>query len=128
MSSSTKRFIGKSKHFQFLLFVASFVLCNWFMARINNVCVVTFVCICYYSLLSLYVLICFCAGVSGFISIDCEWNSSYILELITGLYYVPDFGFINTGAIRSIPSTTFEKQVWNVRRYPRGTMNYYNII
>ncbi|KAG6606735.1 putative LRR receptor-like serine/threonine-protein kinase, partial [Cucurbita argyrosperma subsp. sororia] len=66
----------------------------------------------------------------GFISIDCGSNSSYT-EPITGLNYVPDSEFINTGIITSLPSSSglsnVQKQLWNLRSFPQGTRNCYNV-
>ncbi|XP_038890005.1 probable leucine-rich repeat receptor-like protein kinase At2g28990 [Benincasa hispida] len=66
----------------------------------------------------------------GFISIDCGSNSSYT-EKITGINYVPDWSYIDTGRVRSIPSnrilSDLERQLWSLRSFPQGKRNCYNV-
>ncbi|KAF5453074.1 hypothetical protein F2P56_028013 [Juglans regia] len=69
---------------------------------------------------------------SGFISIDCGLlpaNSTY-KEKTTGIDYVSDANFIDTGISRSIASElidTLQRQVWTVRSFPQGVRNCYTI-
>lgn len=79
---------------------------------------------CYYTSICLYVL-------SGFISIDCglPGNSSY-KEVETGLVYVSDANFINTGESKSISSENKNKYKQHysfVRTFPTGIRNCYRI-
>nr|XP_048319484.1 probable LRR receptor-like serine/threonine-protein kinase At1g05700 [Ziziphus jujuba var. spinosa] len=69
---------------------------------------------------------------SGFISIDCgiAENTSYT-DKTTGLYYISDSSFIETGVSKSISlqynSDTREQQFWNVRSFPDGIKNCYTL-
>ncbi|KAK4590902.1 hypothetical protein RGQ29_021195 [Quercus rubra] len=67
---------------------------------------------------------------SGFISIDCgsPANSNYS-EAFTGINYISDAAFIDTGIsqkISAINKGSFQ-QVWNLRSFPEGIRNCYNI-
>ncbi|KAL4625879.1 hypothetical protein ACB092_05G057100 [Castanea dentata] len=67
---------------------------------------------------------------SDFISIDCGLpeNSSYT-EWQTGVDYISDAGFIDSGINRQI-STEFKgdlQQVWSLRSFPEGIRNCYSI-
>ncbi|GLT72543.1 hypothetical protein SLA2020_444680 [Shorea laevis] len=68
---------------------------------------------------------------SGFISIDCgsPTNSSYT-EGTTGLNYISDAAFIDTGISKSISpdiKATHQQQTWNLRSFPQGNRNCYTI-
>ncbi|KAH9665573.1 protein kinase domain-containing protein [Citrus sinensis] len=70
---------------------------------------------------------------SGFISIDCgiPHDSSYT-DKITGINYVSDSTFIDTGVINNISSEyssnkTLERQFLNVRSFPEGIRNCYTL-
>lgn len=77
--------------------------------------------------LSLSVLCC-----SGFISIDCgiPKNSSYT-DSVTGIKYISDANFTETGVSKSISSdfntTTLPQQFWYVRSFPEGERNCFII-
>jgi len=67
----------------------------------------------------------------GFISIDCGLpeNSNYT-EKITGIHYISDAEFINTGVRMSISPAkmiTQQQQLHFVRSFPRGVRNCYRI-
>ena len=70
-------------------------------------------------------------SVTDFISIDCGLpeNSSY-KEWRTGVDYISDAGFIDSGINRQI-STEFkgdlQQQVWSLRSFPEGIRNCYSI-
>ena len=69
--------------------------------------------------------------VSDFISIDCGLtaNSSYA-EATTGINYISDAAFIDTGVSKNI-STEFkgslQQQTWSLRSFPQGIRNCYSI-
>ncbi|KAL0010233.1 hypothetical protein SO802_005341 [Lithocarpus litseifolius] len=68
---------------------------------------------------------------SGFISIDCgsPANSNYS-DASTGINYISDAAFIDTGIsqkISAIYKGSFQQQVWNLRSFPEGIRNCYNI-
>ncbi|XP_028778734.1 LRR receptor-like serine/threonine-protein kinase IOS1 [Neltuma alba] len=68
---------------------------------------------------------------SEFISIDCgaPANSNYI-EGTTGINYISDDKFINSGVSYSVASdikSKYQQQIWNLRSFPQGTRNCYNI-
>ncbi|XP_028794943.1 LRR receptor-like serine/threonine-protein kinase IOS1 [Neltuma alba] len=68
---------------------------------------------------------------SGFISIDCgiPAKSTYI-EKTTGINYISDEKFINSGVSNSITSelqSMYQQQLWNLRSFPQGTRNCYRI-
>ncbi|KAJ7951675.1 protein kinase family protein [Quillaja saponaria] len=68
---------------------------------------------------------------SGFISIDCGLpkNSSYI-EQTTGLSYISDATFIDTGVSKSLLpelKATYQQQLWYLRSFPQGIRNCYRI-
>ncbi|XP_075636014.1 LRR receptor-like serine/threonine-protein kinase IOS1 [Castanea sativa] len=69
---------------------------------------------------------------SGFISLDSGLpaNTSYT-DQITGLYYISDASFINTGISKSISpdfrKSIFQEPLWTVRSFPDGLRNCYYI-
>ena len=69
---------------------------------------------------------------SGFISLDCGLpaNSSYT-EPITGINYISDATFIDTGVSMSISpvykTISLEQEYYYVRSFPQGTRNCYTI-
>ncbi|KAM4111035.1 hypothetical protein ACJW30_05G037500 [Castanea mollissima] len=68
---------------------------------------------------------------TGFISIDCgsPANSSYS-ETTTGINYISDAGFIDTGISQQISAVYkdgYQHYVWNLRSFPQGIRNCYNI-
>ncbi|XP_050285789.1 LRR receptor-like serine/threonine-protein kinase IOS1 [Quercus robur] len=68
---------------------------------------------------------------SGFISIDCGLaeNSSYS-EPTTGIKYISDAIYINTGVSKSIPlefKDGLQQQAWTLRSFPQGIRNCYSI-
>ncbi|XP_027344321.1 putative leucine-rich repeat receptor-like protein kinase At2g19210 isoform X2 [Abrus precatorius] len=68
---------------------------------------------------------------SGFISVDCgaPENINYI-EATTGINYTSDANFVNTGVSKTITNelkSDFERQMWNVRSFPKGRRNCYKI-
>ena len=70
--------------------------------------------------------------VSGFINIDCgiAENTSYT-DKTTGLNYVSDTAFVDTGVSKSISlqynNGSLEQQFWSVRSFPDGIKNCYNL-
>ncbi|KAF3972139.1 hypothetical protein CMV_004333 [Castanea mollissima] len=68
---------------------------------------------------------------SDFVSLDCGFpeNSSYT-EWKTGVGYISDAGFIDSGINRQI-STEFkgdlQQQLWSLRSFPEGIRNCYRI-
>ena len=76
-------------------------------------------------------LVLFCLSVSGFISIDCGLtaNSSY-KEVTTGLNYISDATFIDTGESKKISTEfkgSYQQQLWSLRSFPQGIRNCYRI-
>ncbi|XP_054794043.1 LRR receptor-like serine/threonine-protein kinase IOS1 isoform X4 [Prosopis cineraria] len=68
---------------------------------------------------------------SGFISIDCgaPAKSTYI-EKTTGIHYISDDKFINSGVSNSITTEfqrVYQQHIWNLRSFPQGTRNCYEI-
>ncbi|XP_050285786.1 probable LRR receptor-like protein kinase At1g51890 [Quercus robur] len=68
---------------------------------------------------------------TGFISIACgsPANSSFS-EPTTGINYVSDAAFIDTGISQQISAVYkdgYQHQVWNLRSFPQGIRNCYNI-
>ncbi|GMY34483.1 probable LRR receptor-like serine/threonine-protein kinase At1g05700 [Fagus crenata] len=68
---------------------------------------------------------------TGFISIDCGLtaNSSY-KEATTGLNYISDATFIDTGESKKISTEfkgSYQQQVWSLRSFPQGIRNCYRI-
>nr|POF16613.1 isoform 2 of probable lrr receptor-like protein kinase [Quercus suber] len=68
---------------------------------------------------------------SSFISIDCGLaaNSSYS-EPTTGVIYISDATYIDTGVSKSIPiefKDGLQQQVWTLRSFPQGIRNCYSI-
>lgn len=66
----------------------------------------------------------------GFISIDCGATSNYT-DPTTGLYYVSDSSFIETGVTYSVAATyqldSLQKPLWTLRSFPEGSKNCYHI-
>ncbi|RVX17216.1 putative leucine-rich repeat receptor-like protein kinase [Vitis vinifera] len=66
----------------------------------------------------------------GFISIDCGVDEDYI-DNTTKLFYSSDANFIDSGENKNIPydftSTIYEKQLTNVRSFPKGVKNCYTL-
>ncbi|KMZ66138.1 hypothetical protein ZOSMA_2G01500 [Zostera marina] len=64
----------------------------------------------------------------GFISIDCGQENSYE-DPITGLSYVSDSDYIDTGENHKIPTDTKarDKQGYHLRSFPNGTRNCYRL-
>ncbi|XP_028778976.1 putative leucine-rich repeat receptor-like protein kinase At2g19210 [Neltuma alba] len=68
---------------------------------------------------------------SGFISIDCgaPAKSTYFEET-TGIYYISDEKFIESGVSNAITTelqSRLQRQAWNLRSFPQGTRNCYRI-
>ncbi|KAL1204472.1 putative LRR receptor-like serine/threonine-protein kinase [Cardamine amara subsp. amara] len=65
---------------------------------------------------------------SGFISIDCgiPSGSSY-KDDTTGINYVSDSSFVETGVSKSVSSTA-QRQLQNLRSFPKGSRNCYTLI
>ncbi|XP_024187289.1 senescence-induced receptor-like serine/threonine-protein kinase isoform X2 [Rosa chinensis] len=68
---------------------------------------------------------------SGFISIDCgrTQNSSYT-EKTTGINYISDTGFIDTGESKLVlryVKDIYQQPYWGVRSFPEGIRNCYKI-
>ncbi|KAL2332315.1 hypothetical protein Fmac_019896 [Flemingia macrophylla] len=66
---------------------------------------------------------------SGFISIDCGASVNYT-ESTTGIIYISDASFINTGENSSVESELHSyqpQQLWTVRSFPHGVRNCYKI-
>ncbi|XP_019077601.2 putative leucine-rich repeat receptor-like serine/threonine-protein kinase At2g19230 [Vitis vinifera] len=67
---------------------------------------------------------------TGFISIDCGVDEDYI-DNTTKLFYSSDANFIDSGENKNIPydftSTIYEKQLTNVRSFPKGVKNCYTL-
>ncbi|CAN4086894.1 unnamed protein product [Withania somnifera] len=69
---------------------------------------------------------------SGFISIDCgNPQGSNYTDAVTGLHYVSDSGFIDSGTYATISSefqvTGLEQQFFTLTSFPQGTKNCYTI-
>ncbi|KAL5547997.1 hypothetical protein UlMin_003228 [Ulmus minor] len=69
---------------------------------------------------------------SGFISIDCGTSDSAYRDQTTGIRYLPDTNFTETGENKDISSTyklerDDQQQLWNVRSFPEGTRNCYTL-
>lgn len=66
----------------------------------------------------------------GFISIDCGATSNYT-DSQTGLYYVSDASFIETGISSSVAlsyqSDSLEQPLWTLRSFPEGSKNCYHV-
>ncbi|EEF46327.1 BRASSINOSTEROID INSENSITIVE 1-associated receptor kinase 1 precursor, putative [Ricinus communis] len=73
-----------------------------------------------------------CQDQSGFISIDCGLpaNSSYT-DATTGLNYVSDAAFIDTGIINNLApglnTSSIDRQQLSVRSFPEGDRNCYQV-
>ncbi|KAK3220058.1 hypothetical protein Dsin_014028 [Dipteronia sinensis] len=73
-----------------------------------------------------------CQDKSGFISLDCGLpeDSNYD-DVDTGINYISDAGFINTGESKNLSpefsSVLSRKQLWYVRSFPENIRNCYNI-
>uniref|UniRef100_A0A7N0UJS8 Protein kinase domain-containing protein n=1 Tax=Kalanchoe fedtschenkoi TaxID=63787 RepID=A0A7N0UJS8_KALFE len=69
-------------------------------------------------------------NISDFISIDCGSSKSYA-DSKTGINYIPDAGYIDSGASTSIDTqykaSGLEKQFENVRSFPDGDRNCYTL-
>ncbi|KAG2722803.1 hypothetical protein I3760_02G143200 [Carya illinoinensis] len=81
--------------------------------------------------LSLILLMVHAQDQLGFISIDCGLpaDSTYN-ENSTGIDYVSDANYIDTGISKSIASElqgTLQQPLWNVRSFPHGVRNCYSI-
>jgi hypothetical protein len=68
---------------------------------------------------------------AGFISIACGLpaNSSFT-EVSTGLIYISDTAFIDTGTSTGISpdlKASFQRYVWKLRSFPQGNRNCYSI-
>lgn len=66
---------------------------------------------------------------SGFISIDCGSSTDYD-DATTGLYYVPDTSYINSGESKIIApeyNDNLSTRYKTVRSFPEGTRNCYNL-
>ncbi|XP_029128759.1 LRR receptor-like serine/threonine-protein kinase IOS1 [Cajanus cajan] len=68
---------------------------------------------------------------SGFISIDCGAPADVnYTESNTGIKYISDANFINTGVSRNIVSELkngYQRQMWTVRSFPEGKRNCFKI-
>ncbi|KAH9665586.1 protein kinase domain-containing protein [Citrus sinensis] len=78
------------------------------------------------------ILICFYISVTGFISLDCgSPKDSNYTDSLTGLNYTSDSAFIGTGISKSISpefkTEDLNQQLWNVRSFPEGKRNCYNV-
>ncbi|KAM7254497.1 hypothetical protein ACFE04_003877 [Oxalis oulophora] len=67
---------------------------------------------------------------SGFISIDCGASSGYT-DTVNGIDYTTDADYISTGTARNV-SITYQvsgnaELLWNLRSFPNGTRNCYNV-
>jgi hypothetical protein len=68
---------------------------------------------------------------AGFISIACGLaaNSTFT-DATTGLNYISDATFINSGTSKGISpdiKASYQQQVWNLRSFPQGNRNCYSI-
>ncbi|KAL2332316.1 hypothetical protein Fmac_019897 [Flemingia macrophylla] len=65
----------------------------------------------------------------GFISIDCGTSADVNYNDYTGINYISDASFINTGRIESIASefTSYYRALSTVRSFPEGKRNCYKI-
>ncbi|KAL1218373.1 putative leucine-rich repeat receptor-like protein kinase [Cardamine amara subsp. amara] len=93
------------------------------MARYNILPLISFI-----SFFTLVVLLVHAQDQSGFVSIDCgiPEDSSYNDET-TDIKYISDAAFVESGTIHSIDSTSLEKQFQNVRSFPEGKRNCYDV-
>ncbi|KAL5757695.1 hypothetical protein ACOSP7_020306 [Xanthoceras sorbifolium] len=87
-----------------------------------------------FALLCTFVVAVFvhCQDQTGFISLDCGLPEDSTYEDVnTGINYISDAAFINTGDSKTIsaefPTGDFEKQLWYVRSFPQNIRNCYNI-
>ncbi|KAL5575495.1 hypothetical protein UlMin_017194 [Ulmus minor] len=69
---------------------------------------------------------------SGFISIDCGTHESSYTDETTGIFYLSDANFTESGENKDI-SAAYKKQIvdqlqlWNVRSFPQGIRNCYTL-
>uniref|UniRef100_A0A7N1A3L7 non-specific serine/threonine protein kinase n=1 Tax=Kalanchoe fedtschenkoi TaxID=63787 RepID=A0A7N1A3L7_KALFE len=67
---------------------------------------------------------------TGFISLDCGSSTSYA-DSVTGIQYVPDTSFIDSGESKNVAATynlsNLEKPLANVRSFPEGVRNCYTL-
>ncbi|KAM7254533.1 hypothetical protein ACFE04_003913 [Oxalis oulophora] len=67
---------------------------------------------------------------SGFVSIDCGEPSSYT-DSETGINYIPDTSYIDTGITKTASSLyqgdDYPQLLWNLRIFPEGLRNCYNV-
>ncbi|KAK2654562.1 hypothetical protein Ddye_014418 [Dipteronia dyeriana] len=117
----------KSKHFLCAL-LCTLVLADFVHCRINQVLYE------YYMFLALTIKssLTLSLSLSGFISLDCGLpeDSNYD-DVDTGINYISDAGFINTGESKNLSpefsSVLSRKQLWYVRSFPENIRNCYNI-
>ncbi|KAL5539643.1 hypothetical protein UlMin_044605 [Ulmus minor] len=66
---------------------------------------------------------------SGFTSIDCGLNTTGYTERTTGLNYVSDKTFIDTGESKQVLEQyrKLQQQCWSLRSFPEGDRNCYKI-
>ncbi|XP_060670430.1 probable LRR receptor-like serine/threonine-protein kinase At1g05700 [Ziziphus jujuba] len=78
-----------------------------------------------------FILVVHAKDQAGFISIDCgRLNSSSYSEGTTGIIYVSDTSFIDSGESKFISSEykeDYQQQLWSLRSFPQGTRNCYKI-
>lgn len=70
-------------------------------------------------------------SVSGFISLDCGAENSSYIESKTGLKYISDKTFIDTGISNSVALgyqiDSLQQPLWNLRSFPEGIRNCYTV-
>jgi hypothetical protein len=79
----------------------------------------------------LIIILSYLSSHAGFISIACGLpvNSSFT-ESKTGINYISDASFIDSGINNSISSDiigSYQRYVWNLRSFPQGNRNCYSI-
>lgn len=68
---------------------------------------------------------------SGFISIDCGAENTTYTDTKTGIKYISDRAFVDTGISKSVALTyqldSLHQPLWNLRSFPEGQRNCYDV-
>ncbi|ESR40072.1 hypothetical protein CICLE_v10026949mg, partial [Citrus x clementina] len=68
---------------------------------------------------------------SGFISIDCGAENTTYTDTKTGIKYISDTTFVDTGISKSVALAyqleSLHQPLWNLRSFPEGKRNCYNV-
>lgn len=67
----------------------------------------------------------------GFISIDCGAENTTYTDTKTGIKYISDTTFVDTGISKSVALAyqleSLHQPLWNLRSFPEGKRNCYNV-